>query len=160
MRKWLTLGIACWLSCGLLACSNTPAHPKTPTAVVQALFMRVRAFKDAQKIAKEKGSTEEAAKDLMESRAALDSLFLNSQKAKLIMIPLMLLNLEDVDFLDEKIDGNNAEVTIEHTVVGFGQQFKLQESAQTRTKMTFQLEREEGRWLISDAGGILRKFGR
>ena len=160
MKKWLTVAIACWLLVGLPACSKAPAHPKTPTAVVQTLFTETRELKDAMSAAKEQGSTEEAAQKLTESRAAVDALFLNAQKAKLLMIPLMLLDLDDVDFLDEKIDGENAEVTIEHTVVGFGQRVKLQEAAQSRTKMTFQLKKEQGRWLISDTGGILRKFGR
>ena len=96
----------------------------------------------------------------MGSRTDLEPLFLNPQKGKMIMAPLMLLDLRDVSFLDEKIDGNNAEVTIEHTVVGFGQRVELQESAQTRRKMTFQLKKEDGRWLISDLGGILGQFGR
>jgi len=160
MRKWLTFGIACWLLLGLPACSKAPRHPKTPTAVVQALFAGIGELKEAKSAAKEQGSTEDAAQALTESRAALDALFLNPQKAKLLMMPLMLLDLEDVDFLGEKIDGENAEVTIEHTVVGLGQRVKLQESAQSRTKMTFQLKKEQGRWLISDTGGILQKFGR
>ncbi len=160
MRKWLTIGIACWLSLGLLACSMGSSHPRTPTAVVQALFTRIGEVKNAQKMVKETGSTEETDKALSEARAAVDSLFLNPQKAKLIMMPIMFLDLQDVDFLDEKIDGENAQVTIEHTVVGFAQRVKLQESAQTRATITFQLKKENGRWLISDMGGILGKFGR
>ena len=160
MRKWLIFGMACLLSLGLPVCSNTPSHPKTPTAVVQELFMRIQAIKAAQKAAKEGGSTEEMAEALPESRAAVDSLFVNPQKAKLLTMPLFLLDLEDVDFLEEKIDGDSATVTIEHTVVGFGQMVKLKESAQERRRMTLQLKKEEGRWLISDLGGILNKFGR
>ena len=139
VRKCLIFGITCWLAFGLLACSKTPQHPKTPTAVVQALFVRIEAVKDAKKTIPEESSPEEATTILTESRAALNSLFLDPRRAKLIMMPLLLLDLDDVDFLEEKIDGNNAEVKIEHTVVGFGRSFKLQESAQRKRQMTFQL---------------------
>jgi len=124
------------------------------------LFTRISEYKDAQKTADEESSSEETAKKLEEARTAVEALFLNPTKAKLIMMPLLLLDMEDIAFLDEKIDGENAEVTIEHTVVGFGQHIKLQGSAQTRAKMTFQLKKEGGRWLISDTGGILQRFGR
>lgn len=160
MRKWFIFGIACWLLLDLPACSKAPQYPETPTAVVQTLFARVREMKEARKTASEKSTPEKIAKDSKESRVTLDSLFLNPQKAKLIMAPLAFLDLEDVEFLEEKIDGNDAEVTIEHTVTGIGQSFKLEESAQNRKTMTFQLKKEDGRWLISDLGGILKKYGR
>ena len=160
MKKLLTVALACLLAFGLPACSKASRHPKTPKAVVQALFVRVGEFKEAQRTAKENDSSEEAAEALAESKEAVSSLFVNPKNAKLITMPLMFLDLEDVDFLDEKIDGESAEVTIEHTVVGFGQVVELKESAQKRRKMTFQLTKEDGRWLITNVGGILQKFGR
>jgi hypothetical protein len=160
MKRLLAVMLACSLPLAFLACGEASRHPKTPTVVVQELFVRVGTFKDAQKAAKENESSEEAAKALADSKQAVGALFLNPQKAKLLTMPLVFLDLEDVDFLEEKIDGDNAEVTIEHTVVGVGQLVELQESAQKRRKMTFQLKKENGRWLISDTGGILQKFGR
>jgi hypothetical protein len=76
------------------------------------------------------------------------------------MMPLVLLDLDDVEFVEEKINGQSAEVTIEHTVVGLGQKFKLKESAQQRSQITLQLKKEKGRWKIADMGGILGRFGR
>jgi hypothetical protein len=160
MKKLLTVTLACLLACSFLACGVASRHPKTPTAVVQELFVRVGAFKEAQSAAKENESSEEAAKALAESKQAVGSLFVNPQKARLITMPLVFLDLEDVEFLDETIDGDSAEVTIEHTVVGIGKVVELKESAQKRSEMTFQLKKEDGRWLISDTGGILQKFGR
>jgi len=160
MRKWLTLAIACSLSFGLLDCSKGPEHPKTPTAVVQALFVRIRQVKDATKRTRKEGSAEQAARDLVQSRIALHDLFLTPKKAKLIMMPLAFLDLKDVEFLEEKIDRDNAEVVVAHTVAGFGQQVKLRESAQSRTQVTFQLTKETGHWKISDIDGILAKYGR
>lgn len=160
MKRLSILTLACVLSFSFLTCSKAPRHPKTPKAVVQALFERVGTFKEAQNAAKENESSEEAAKALADSKQAVSDLFVTPQKAKLIAMPLVLLDLEDVDILDEKIDGDNAEVTIEHTVVGIGRLVELKESAQKRRQMTFQLKKENGRWLISDAGGILQKFGK
>jgi hypothetical protein len=158
MRRLVIFGIACGLVCVFLACGIGSSHPRTPKAVVQELFARIQLLKAAKQTA-DKGSTEPALEDPAEAKAAVDDLFLNPDRGKLIMMPLMFLDLEDVVFLDEKIDGMNAEVTIEHTVVGIGQFIELQESAQKRTTMTFQLKKVEGRWLISDIGGILSKFG-
>jgi hypothetical protein len=161
MKRYVTWGIVCVLLTGLAACGVTSSHPRTPTAVVQALFTRIQGYKTAEKTALDQGlSVDEAKQARAEAKAAVDSLFLTPEKAQFITVPLMFLDFADVEFLDETIDGSNAEVTIEHSVVGFAQRVQLEEAAQSRTQMTFQLQKQDGRWLISDTGGILQKFGR
>ena len=161
MRKTLVLGCIAWLPFVLSACSKgTTPHPKTPRAVVETLFERVEAIKEAAKQAKEDGSTEEAAKDLAKSKTDLNSLFLNQDKAKLLMMPLAFIKSEQVEFIEETIEGDHAEVTIEHTVVGLGLDSQLAQSAQQRRQVSFQLKKEKGRWMISDIGGVLGRFGR
>ncbi len=157
VMRCLIIGMSCWPAFAFLACGGESQHPKTPTAAVQTLFFRIETIKDAGETTSEKVSGEETAKELSDSTADMGALFLNPKRAKLIIAPLFLLDLNDVEFLEEKIDGNTAEVTTEHTVVGFGRSLELRESAQPRRKMTFQLKKEKGRWLISDVGGILQK---
>ena len=160
MKNYRLIAFMLWLPFGLLACNRDAAHPKTPSAVVEALFERVQVIKEATKQAREDGSTEQAANHLASSETELNSLFLNPDKAKLLMMPLALIQSEEVEFIDEKIDGNKAEVTIEHTITGFGLQTKLAETAQERRQLTFQLQKQKGRWMISDIGGVLARFGR
>jgi len=120
----------------------------------------MQVFKAAAKQAREDGSTEESAKDLAKSKTDLNALFLNQDKAKLLMMPLAFIKSEKIEFIEEKIDGDNAEVTIGHTVVGLGLDSQLAQSAQQRRQLSFQLKKEKGRWMISDIGGILGRFGR
>ena len=160
MRTWLVLGCTAWFAFVLLGCSKGSAHPKTPRAVVETLFERMQVFKAAAKQAREDGSTEESAKDLAKSKTDLNALFLNQDKAKLLMMPLAFIKSEKIEFIEEKIDGDNAEVTIGHTVVGLGLDSQLAQSAQQRRQLSFQLKKEKGRWMISDIGGILGRFGR
>lgn len=160
MKKWFIITFIGWLPFGLLACSKGPSHPTTPRAVVETLLKRVEIIKAATKKAKEDGSTEETAKDLAKSHTDLHSLFLNQDKAKLLMMPLAFIKSEKVEFIDEKINGDHAEVTIEHTIVGFGSLAKPKEAPPERRKLTFQLQKQKGRWMISDIGGVLASYGR
>lgn len=164
IRILLVSGFITCLGLAFTACSDrgTSSHPKTPGAVVEALFEQVRIIKAAAKKAKEEGSTDEAAKELAKSKTDLNALFLNQDKAKLLMMPLAFVQSEQVEFIEEKIDDDKdkAEVTIEHTIVGFGALARPEGLPPERRQLTFQLEKQRGRWLISDIGGVLASYGR
>lgn len=123
---------------------------RPPQAVVETLFARITELKDALKQIKEEGSSEAAAEELAKSRDSVQNLFLNPRRAKALVFSLMMLDLENVFFLEERIEGKNAEVTIMYTVTGFGQQATIEESAQKRDQVTFQLKKEKGRWKIAN----------
>lgn len=162
IRTLLLSGIITCLAFVFSACSDKGAssHPETPRAVVEALFEQVRMIKAAAKKAKEEDSTGEAAEELAVSKTDLNALFLNQDKAKLLMMPLAFVQSEQVEFIEEKIDADKAEVTIEHTIVGFGALAKPEGLPPERRQLTFQLEKQKGRWLISDIGGVLASYGR
>ena len=161
MKNYWLIAFIGLLPFGLWSCNSDTSHPKTPSAVVETLFERVEAIKEAAKQAKEDDSTEEVAKDLAKSKTDLNDLFLNQDKAKLLMMPLAFIKSEQVEFIEETIEGDHAEVTIEHTVVvGLGLDSQLAQSAQQRRQVSFQLKKEKGRWMISDIGGVLGRFGR
>lgn len=144
MKKFVIMGIIILVPFAFLVFKEEPP----PKVVVETLFERIAEVKDALKKTKEEGSSEAAAKELAESKDSVESLFLNPRRAKVIIFSLMILDLEDVTFLEERIDGKSAEVIIEHIVVGFGQQATLKESVQKRDRMTFQLKKERGQWKI------------
>ena len=160
MNHYFILIFILSLPFGLSSCNKNASHPKTPRAVVEALFEQVQTIKATAKKAKEEGSTEEAAKELAASKTDLNALFLNQDKAKLMMMPLAFVQSEQVEFIEEKIDDDKAEVTIEHTIVGFGAFAKPEGAPPERRQLTFQLEKQKGRWLISDIGGVLASYGR
>lgn len=161
-RALLISGFVACLPFTFLACSEkgSSSHPETPRAVVESLFEQVRFIKTMANKAKEEGSKEEAAKELAKSKIDLNALFLNQDKAKLLMMPLAFVKSEQVEFIEEKIDDAKAEVTIEHTIVGFGALAKPEGLPPERRQLTFQLEKQKGRWLISDIGGVLARYGR
>lgn len=153
--------MAC-LPLGLVSCSkeDTSSHPRTPKAVVVALLEQVKLMKAASKRAKKEGPDSQAAKDLAASKTDLNALFLSPDKAKLIMMPLLMIKSEDVDFIEEKITGENADVTIEHTITGFAMLAKPEGAPPERRRLTFQLQKEGGRWMVSDVGGVLAGYRR
>jgi len=99
---------------------------------------------------KDDALSEEAAGELAESRASVEDAFLNPRRAKAMVFTLMVLDLENMVFLEEKIDGDNAEVLMEYTVVGFGEQSLIDESARKRDRITFLLKKQKGRWKVAD----------
>lgn len=117
-------------------------------------------MKAASKEAKKEGPDSQAARDLAESKTDLNALFLNPDKAKLIMMPLLLIKSEEVDFIGEKISGDKAEVTIEHSITGIGLLAKPEGLPPERRQLTFQLHKDGGRWMVSDIGGVLASYGR
>ncbi len=148
MKKWLIGGILLLALAAVFPWSKE----QSPSVVVETVFVRIANVKDAVKKTKEEGSSKEAARELAESRASLQNTFLHPRKAKLIVFPLMMLDLEKVELVEERVDGKTARVIIEYTVVGFGQRAAFDESVQKRDRMTFRLKKEKGRWLIADIG--------
>ncbi|MFO8110923.1 MAG: hypothetical protein R6T92_00285, partial [Desulfosalsimonadaceae bacterium] len=146
MKKWLIGGIILVAFAAFFPWSKEPP----PSVVVETVFARITDVKDAVKKTKEEGSSKDAAKELAESRTSLQSAFLHPRKAKLIVFPLMMLDLEKVELVEERVDGKTAWVIIEYTVVGFGQKAAFDESVRKRDRMTFRLKKEKGRWLIAD----------
>lgn len=144
MKKFLIMGIIVLVPFAFLVFKEE----SPPKVVVETLFERVAEVKHALKKTKEEGSSEAAAQELSESKASVQSLFLNPRRAKVIMFSLMILDLEEVTFLEERTDGKSAEVIIEHIVVDFGQQATLNKSAQKRNRIIFQLKKEKGQWKI------------
>ncbi len=143
-----------WLIGGVIICLFVIFFPwgreQPPGVVVENLIAGIEEVKDAAKKMKEDALSEEAARELSESRASLEDAFLNPRRAKAMVFTLMVLDLKDFVFLEEKIDGNNAEVLMEYTVVDFGGQSVLDESARKRDRMAFILKKEKGRWKIAD----------
>lgn len=146
MKKWLIGGIILVAFAAFFPWSKEP----TPSVAVETLFARIANVKDAVKKTKEEISSEEAARELAESRTALQNTFLHPRKAKLIVFPLMMLDLEKVELVEERVDGKTAWVIIEYTVAGFGQKAEFDDSVQKRDRMTFRLKKEKGRWMIAD----------
>ena len=162
MKKHLMLALIAMLLLAFVSCSkeDPSSHPQTPKAVVAALLKQVQLMKAVSKQAKKEGPDSQAAEKLAASKTNLKSLFLNPDKARLIMMPLLMIKSENVDFIAEKISGENADVTIEHTITGFGILTKPEGAPPERRQVTFQLQKEGGRWMVSDVGGVLAGYGR
>lgn len=162
MKRYLIVVIIAMMTLSFAACikGERSSHPKTPKAVVAALLKQVQLMKAASEVARELGPESQAAKDLAASKTDLNALFLNPEKAKLIMMPLLLIKSEQVDYIKEHVTGNNAEVTIEHTITGIGLLAKSEGLPPERRQLTFQLQKDGGRWMVSDIGGVLASYGR
>jgi len=146
MKKWLIGGVVICLLVFFFPWSKAQA----PGMVVENLLAGIAEVKDAAKKMKDDALSEEAAGELAESRASVEDAFLNPRRAKAMVFTLMVLDLENMVFLEEKIDGDNAEVLMEYTVVGFGEQSLIDESARKRDRITFLLKKQKGRWKVAD----------
>jgi hypothetical protein len=146
------------VACGILTSCGNDQYSQSPTETVEALFLRLDAVKTASKATKNGASGEEAAEKLAKTKVDLGSLFLNREKAKLIMMPLAMLDSQKVEVVEEHIDGGVSSVVVEYLVVGFVG-VKL-EAAPKKKRITIQLTQDSGRWLISDVGGILKRYGK
>ena len=148
MKKWLIGGVVICLLVFFFPWSK--AQAPAPGMVVENLLAGIAEVKDAAKKMKDDALSEEAAGELAESRASVEDAFLNPRRAKAMVFTLMVLDLENMVFLEEKIDGDNAEVLMEYTVVGFGEQSLIDESARKRDRITFLLKKQKGRWKVAD----------
>ncbi len=146
MKKWLIGGVVICLLVFFFPWGKAQA----PGMVVENLLAGIAEVKDAAKKMKDDALSEEAAGELAESRASVEDAFLNPRRAKAMVFTLMVLDLENMVFLEEKIDGDNAEVLMEYTVVGFGEQSLIDESARKRDRITFLLKKQKGRWKVAD----------
>ncbi len=161
LKRWLIYVLALLLVFMVLSCCKGENNRKTPTEVIKVFFEKTRSLKAAIKKSKEEGVSNQADRELINARSALEPLFLTPKKGKLLTAPMMLLDLEEIAYIEEKIDGERATVTTEHSVIGFAGKVKLiGEAAKKRKKITFELVNKDGAWLISDLNGILATYGR